>query len=219
MAINLDHAHANMVAQQVRPNDVLNPQVLVALKTIKRDKFVKEKFIKFAYADMQLPMDFGQFMLSPVQEGRFLEALNIKSNEQILEIGTGSGYFTAILSTLADQVLSVELIPELSHHAQKILAKMGISNIAFEVGDAAYKWELKERIDIIIITAALITIPGDYLQDLKVGGRMLAVVGKPPVMSVQLICRISECKWQTKIVYETLIPAMINAEPAPEFTF
>ena len=219
MAINLDYAHAHMIAQQVRPSDVLNPQVLAALKTIKRDQFVEDKFVKFAYADMQLPMGFGQFMLSPIQEGRFLEALNIKINEQILEIGTGSGYFTAILSTLADHVLSVELIPELSHHAQIILAEMGIYNITFEVGDAAPKWDLKERIDVIVATAAFITIPDNYLRNLKVGGRMLAVVGKPPVMSVQLIYRISEFKWQTKIIYETLIPAMINAGPKPEFNF
>ena len=219
MAINLDYAHANMVTQQIIPSYVFNTRVIKPLQNIKRDHFVAEKFVEFAYADMQLPMGFGQFMLSPVQEGRFLEALNIKNNEQILEIGTGSGYFTAILSTLSDHVLSVEITPELSHHAQKILDEMKISNITFEVGNAAPKWKLKERIDIIVATAAFITIPGGYLQDLKVGGRMLAVVGKPPVMSVQLIYRVSECRWKTEMVYETLIPAMINAEPEPEFNF
>lgn len=219
MATNLDYAHSNMVTQQVRPSDVLNPQVLTALKTIKRDNFVGEELRSLAYADTQLPIGYGQYMLSPVQEGRFLEALDIQKNEQVLEIGTGSGYFTALLATLAEHVYTVEIIPELSQLAQRHLAETSISNVTFNTADATQELPLKDRVDVIIATAAFVTVPDDYLQALSVGGRMLAVVGKSPVMQVQLIHRISEWEWQTETVSETIIPAMLNAEPKPEFIF
>ncbi|OUR64792.1 protein-L-isoaspartate O-methyltransferase [Methylophaga sp. 42_25_T18] len=219
MATNLDYAHSNMVAQQVRPSNVLNPLVLAALKAIKRDKFITDDLVALAYADTQLAIGFGQFMLSPVLEGRFLQALNIQKDEQVLELGTGSGYFTALLATLAEHVCSVEISPELSQLAQQRLTDMTITNVTLNIGDAAKEWQLKDRVDIIVATAAFVSVPDAYLQALTVGGRMLAVVGKTPVMSVQLIQRISELEWHTNTVFETLIPAMINAEPKPEFNF
>ena len=219
MATNLDYAHSNMVAQQVRPSNVLNPHVLAALKAIKRDKFVADDLVDLAYADTQLAIGFGQFMLSPVLEGRFLQALNIQKDEQVLELGTGSGYFTALLATLAEHVFSVEIFAELSQLAQQRLTDMTITNVTLNIGDAAKEWQLKGRVDIIVATAAFVSVPDAYLQALTVGGRMLAVVGKAPVMSVQLIQRISEVEWHTNSVFETLIPAMINAEPKPEFNF
>jgi len=219
MATNLDYAHSNMVAQQVRPSNVLNPHVLAALKAIKRDKFVADDLVELAYADTQLAIGFGQFMLSPVLEGRFLQALNIQKDEKVLELGTGSGYFTALLATLADHVFSVEIFAELSQLAQQRLTDMTITNVTLNIGDAAKEWQLKGRVDIIVATAAFVSVPDAYLQALTVGGRMLAVVGKAPVMSVQLIQRISELEWHTNSVFETLIPAMINAEPKPEFNF
>jgi protein-L-isoaspartate(D-aspartate) O-methyltransferase len=219
MATNLDYAHSNMVTQQVRPSDVLNPQVLAALQTIKRDQFVAEDLTDLAYADTQLAIGFDQFMLSPVLEGRMLQALNIQPNEQVLEIGTGTGYFTALLATLAKQVFSVEIIPELSQLAQQNLDELGVSNVNLTVGDASQEWRLKKRVDVIVATAAFVTVPNAYLQALNIGGRMLAVVGTEPVMSVLLINRISEREWQTETVFETLISPMINAEPKAEFKF
>jgi protein-L-isoaspartate(D-aspartate) O-methyltransferase len=219
MATNLDYAHSNMVTQQVRPSDVLNPQVLTALQAVKREKFVAEELIDLAYADTQLAIGFDQFMLSPVIEGRMLQALNIQPNEQVLELGTGAGYFTALLATLAKRVLSVELIPELSQLAQQNLDELGISNVNLAVGDASQEWSLIKRVDVIVATAAFVTVPNAYLQTLNVGGRMLAVVGTAPIMSVLLIRRVSEREWQTETVFETLIPPMTNAEPKAEFNF
>lgn len=219
MATNLDYAHSNMVAQQVRPSDVLNPQVLAALQTIKREHFVDKELIDLAYADTQLAIGFEQFMLSPVIEGRMLQALNIQKNEQVLELGTGTGYFTALLATLAKQVISVEIIPELSQLAQQNLDELDISNVNLAVGDASQEWRLKTRVDVIVATAAFVNVPNAYLQALNVGGRMLAVVGIAPVMSVVLINRITERKWQTETVFETEIPPMTNAEPKKEFNF
>jgi len=219
MTVNLQQAHSNMIEQQVRPSDVLNPQVLTALNSVKREAFVDGALAGLAYADTQLPIGFGQVMLSPVQEGRLLQALNVQSNETVLELGTGSGYFTALLATLADHVFSVELIPELSASAQQALTKAAISNVTLSLGDTSQAMDVTERFDVIVATAAFVTIPDDYLQALQIGGRMLAVVGEEPVMSVQIIHRISEREWQTETVSETVIPAMINAEPKAEFNF
>ncbi|RKZ87787.1 MAG: protein-L-isoaspartate O-methyltransferase [Gammaproteobacteria bacterium] len=208
-----------MLEQQVRPSDVLDSRVLKALKDIARDQFVDEDLLGLAFADTELPIGYGQTMLSPVLQGRLLQAIDIQSDEEVLEIGTGNGYFTALLAQLAKHVTSVEIVSELSVLAQQNLTKVGIDNVMLSVGDASHAWELSDRIDVIIATAAFVAVPNAYLQSLAVGGRMLAVVGEGDVMAVQIIQRITEWEWQTEAVFETVIPAMINAEPKPEFEF
>jgi protein-L-isoaspartate(D-aspartate) O-methyltransferase len=219
MATTLDTAHFNMLEQQVRPSDVLDPRVLTVLKDIVRTQFVAEEFSGLAYADTELPIGYGQTMLSPVLQGRLLQVLNIQPDEKILEIGTGNGYFTALLARLASSVMSVEIISELSVLAGRNLAKTGIDNVMLYVGDASRCWPLVDRVDVIVVTAAFVSVPSDYLQSLQVGGRMLAIVGKDQNMQVQLIQRSAEREWQTTTVFETVISAMINAEPKPEFEF
>jgi protein-L-isoaspartate(D-aspartate) O-methyltransferase len=219
MVKTLDIAHFNMLEQQVRPSDVLDPRVLMALKDVVRTQFVDDDLSGFAYADTELPIGYGQMMLSPVQQGRLLQVLNVQTNENVLEIGTGTGYFTALLARLAKHVSSVEIVPELSALAQHNLATAGIDNVTTYLGDASQGWPLADRMDVIVTTAAFVTIPDGYLQNLQVGGRMLAIVGKGQNMKVQLIRRITEREWQTDTVFETVISAMINAEPKPEFEF
>ena len=206
-----------MIEQQVRPSEVLEPRVLAALKAVAREKFVSEDLIPLSYADTELPIGYGQTMLSPVIEGRMLQAIDVQPTEDVLEIGTGSGYFTALLAQLARQVDTVEIIAELSEQAQQKLK--GIENIYFHIGDASQGWDLEDRIDVIIATAAFVTVPDRYKQALQVGGRMLAAVGTAPVMEMQLIQRTSEREWQIETVFETVIPPMINAEPKAEFRF
>ncbi|MDQ7072290.1 MAG: protein-L-isoaspartate O-methyltransferase [Gammaproteobacteria bacterium] len=217
MQQNLNKSHYNMIEQQVRPSEVLEPRVLEALKAVAREKFVSEDLIPLAYADTELPIGYGQTMLSPVIEGRMLQAIDVQPTEGVLEIGTGSGYFTALLAQLARQVDTVEIITELSEQAQQKLK--GIENIHFHIGDASQGWDLEDRIDVIIATAAFVTVPDRYKQALQVGGRMLAAVGTAPMMEMQLIQRISEREWQIEAVFETVIPPMINAEPKAEFRF
>jgi protein-L-isoaspartate(D-aspartate) O-methyltransferase len=214
-----DTAHANMVNQQLRPNEVADARVLAAISDIPRENFLEPALKGLAYADVQLPIGCGQTMLSPMVEGRMLQALALQANETVLEIGTGSGYFTALLARLVAKVISVEYFEALSRQAQDRLFTFDFHNIEFQVGDAAKSWPLPERVDAIVITAAFVTLPEDYLNQLKVGGRLLAVVGKAPAMSVQLIQRISEREWQTRSLFETVIPAMIHAEPKAEFEF
>lgn len=214
-----DNAHSNMVAQQVRPGEVLDAKVLAAMTAIPRAHFVDTDMTQLAYADTLLPIGCGQVMLSPIQEGRLLQALNLQSDETVMELGTGSGYFTALLAQLADQVISVEYFAELSGQAAQRLQQHGIQNVSLEVGDAAKNWVLADRIDAIVITAAYVTVPEHYLHQLKVGGRLVVVTGEAPAMSVQLIRRVSERDWQTETLFETVIPAVINAEPKAEFKF
>lgn len=214
-----DLAHANMVNQQLRPNEVADARVLAAMSNIPREKFLDPALQGLAYADVQLPIGCGQTLLPPMVEGRMLQALALQPDETVLEIGTGSGYFTALLTRLAAQVITVEYFEELSVEAQDRLQQLDIHNVEFHVGDAARAWSLPERVDAIIMTAAVLTVPDEYLNQLKIGGRLLAVVGKTPAMSVQLIQRISEREWHTKSLFETVIPAMIHAEPIAEFEF
>lgn len=208
-----------MLEQQVRPSDVLNPRVLEALSEVARDQFVDDDLSGVAYADTTLPIGFGQIILSPVVQGRLLQALDVQPEENVLEIGTGTGYSTALLAQLAQHVISVDIVPELSVIAQDNLSNAGIHNVTCYVGDASHGWSLADRIDVIIATAAFEVVPDNYLQSLTVGGRMLAVVGKDTDMTVQIIRRISEREWQTDTVFETSIPAMINAEVKPKFEF
>lgn len=212
-------AHANMVTQQVRPNQVLDERVLSAMSAIPRENFVDPSLQGLAYADVALPIGCDQTLLPPPLEGRFLQALQLEGNETVLEIGTGSGYMTALLARLAGQVITVEYFAELSEAAQAELAELSIDNVDFAVGDAAKGWPLEERVDAIVITAAFERLPEAYLHSLKIGGRLIAVVGKAPAMTVQLIERVAERQWHTRSLFETVIPAMIHAEPKAEFEF
>jgi protein-L-isoaspartate(D-aspartate) O-methyltransferase len=137
----------------------------------------------------------------------------------VLEIGTGSGYFTALLAKLSNHIISVEYYADLSELAAKRLAEADIRNVTLTVGDASQGWPLVERIDTIVITAACAQVPDDYLQSLKVGGRLLIVTGTAPAMSVQLITRVSETEWQPQFLFETVIPYMIHGEPTQQFEF
>ena len=158
-------------------------------------------------------------MLPPILHGRMLQALDIQNDEYVLEVGTGSGYFTALIATLAQHVTTIEIMEELSLTAKQNIEAYDFDNITYCVGDASKTYPLSDRIDVIVLTAAFVVVPDDYLQNIKVGGRLLAVVGQEQNMEVQLIYRVAEREWQTKSVLETVIPAVINAEPKPEFKF
>ncbi len=212
-------ARINMIKQQLLPSDVSDEKVLAVMSSVPREQFLEPALKGLAYAELHLPIGCGQTMLTPVLEGRMLQALDLQPDETVLEIGTGSGYFTALLAKLAAKVISVDYFELLSQQAQARLDELGLHNIDFQVGDAAKGWPLPDRIDAIVMTAAFETLPEDYLNQLKVGGRLLAVVGKAPAMSVQWIKRISEREWQTRSLFETVIAPMIHAEPKPEFEF
>ena len=219
MVQNLENARFNMVEQQVRPCDVLDARVLEAMSVIDRAQFVCEEQHGLAYADTNLPLGYGQEMFSPVLEGRILQAVNVQENEYVLEIGTGSGYLTALLAQLSAGVTSVEIVAELSAMAGQHLASAGIKNVTLMIGDASEGWAMDARIDVIICSAAVTFVPESYLQMLTVGGRLLAFVGEGNMMEAQLISRVTEQEWETRSVFETAVIPMINAEPQPAFEF
>ncbi len=219
MVLNQGTAHFNMLEQQVRPTDVSDSRLLDALRQVKRVDFIGADLAGLAYADTALPIGYGQMMLPPILQSKMLQALAIKDNESVFEIGTGTGYFTALLATLAMRVETVEIVPELSAIAEKNMQGYGFENVKFHVGDGAIQWPFDDRVDAIVSTAAFVTIPEHYLHQLQVGGRMLAIVGEGNSMEVQLVSRLAEKEWQTVVMLETVIPAVINAEPKPEFEF
>ncbi|MGD9889018.1 MAG: protein-L-isoaspartate O-methyltransferase [Halothiobacillaceae bacterium] len=218
-ALNLEQARFNMVEQQVRPWDVLDARVLQALRSVRREVFVPQEFAQQAFSDVMLPLPHGQYMMSPVVEGRLLQALSVKEGERVLEIGTGSGFLAACFSQLGAVVTSVEIFSELSEQAQKKLIKEGYSNVVLETGDASQGWNDHHTYDVIAITGALPLIPETFKTKLNVGGRLFAVVGKEPAMEAMLLTRNTENDWQIKSLFETYLPYLVHAKPNVKFSF
>ena len=219
MVLNQDTAHFNMLEQQVRPTDISDKRVLDALRHLKRVDFIDAELAGLAFADTALPIGYGQTMLPPILQSKMLQALAVQGDECVLEIGTGTGYFTALLAMLARRVETVEIVPELAAMAEKNLKACDVHNVTCHTGDASTQWSCDDRVDVIVSTAAFVSIPEAFLQQLQVGGRMMAIVGEGMTMEVQLVKRVAEREWQTEVVLETAAPAVINAEPKPAFEF
>ncbi len=215
--VNNEIARYNMIEQQIRPWDVMDDQVLDLLVQLPREDFVPEAYKAMAFMDMPLPLGHDQCMMPPKLEARILQALALQPHETILEIGTGSGYFTALLARSCAHVYSVELYADLSEQAQQNLEEHHIHNVSLEVGDAAQGWSQHDRVDAIVITAALPVLPDQFRQDLKVGGRMIAIIGDSPSMEVQLIHRTGERDWTTENLFETDMPCLVNARQPERF--
>lgn len=213
MMIDYSHAREMMVEQQIRPWDVLDTRVLDVLARLPREAFVAEANRALAYADIELPLGHGQKMMKPVIEGRMLQALALQPGEEVLEIGTGSGFISACLGDLARDVLSLEIHPELAETARQRLdaAKLG-NNVRIEIADAL-DWQTSRHFDAICITAAVETIPTQLLQLLRPGGRMFLIQGKSPVMEAVLV----KADGSIESLFETDIDYLLGAAPAPQF--
>ena len=213
--MNLENARHNMIEQQIRPWEVLDQRVLDLLNEIPRENFVPKRYLKLAYADTTIPLGDEQVMMPPRVEARILQALNIQADETVLEVGTGSGYVTALLASLAEHVYSVDINTEMTRTAGEKLADHGIINVVLETGDAARGWDAHAPYDVIVLTGSLPLIPDNFKQALTVGGRLLAIVGDTPAMDVVLITRVGESEWAQETLFETDLPPLINA-PEPD---
>jgi len=209
--VNTELARYNMIEQQIRTWDVLDPQILELLASVPRERFVPEKYQNLAFSDLEIPLGQDEVMMAPKTEGRILQSLAIKPLERILEIGTGSGFLTACLAKLGSQVVSVEIVPEFSQRAQQLLTGMGYENIEFRIGDAASGWDQDGSFDAIAVTGSLPVLPEALKRCLNKGGRMFVITGEPPVMEAQLIHRLSDQEWQSETLFETDLPALQNA--------
>lgn len=212
-------ARFNMIEQQIRTWEVLDPTVLQLLNDIPREQFVPAAYQGLAFADLEIPIGYGQSMLSPKLEGRMLQALSIKNTDHVLHVGTGTGYLTALLAKLAKHVVSVEIEPALSALAAQHLKGQQIQNVTLEVGDAAHGWRQQAPYDVIVFGASSPVEPPNVRQQLTIGGRMLMVLGSAPVMRATLIQRISEHGFREDVLFETCIAPLTNATQAQLFQF
>jgi protein-L-isoaspartate(D-aspartate) O-methyltransferase len=221
MDMDMEQARFNMVEQQIRPWDVLDQDVLDLLRQVRREDFVPEQYRELAFSDMEIPLGHGEAMLSPKLEARMLQEVGVKATDQVLEVGTGSGYMTALLARMAHQgwVCSVEIVPEFTLRAEAILRQYGISNAALEVGDAARGWKQGGPYDVIVLTGSVPVLPEAFQADLKIGGRLFAVVGEAPVMEAQLITCVAEGVYRTTNLFETSVPPLKNAMQPQRFVF
>ncbi len=213
--MNLEQARHNMIEQQIRPWEVLDQHVLDLVARTPREDFVPSQYRRLAFTDMELPLGYGQSMMPPRLEARMLQTLAIQPNDTVLEIGTGSGYVTALLAQLARHVDSVEFYPELKAAAERNLGSYMFTNVTLYVGDAANGWPEHGTYDAIVMTGSVPVLTTAMQQQLNVGGRLFVIVGRAPVMEAQLITRLGPSEWSRESLFETVVAPLVNA-PQPQ---
>lgn len=208
-----------MVEQQVRPWDVLDDKVLQTLELVPRDQYVPSQFTGLAYADTAIPLNDSQSMMHPVIEGRILQLLNIQPEDNILEIGTGSGYLTACMAHLGCHVESVEIDETLAKQATQTLLEQGVFNINLSCANGLELPDTRKQYDVIVLTGSVTEIPEAFKKALAVNGRLFVVEGKAPAMQAHLITRSSETEWTDESIFETVLAPLVYGEADPEFQF
>jgi protein-L-isoaspartate(D-aspartate) O-methyltransferase len=217
--MNLEQARANMVEQQIRPWDVLDQDVLDLLYVVPREEFVPPQHRALAFSDLQIPLGHGQRMWEPKMEARVLQELGVHKSDQVLEVGTGSGYLTALLAHRAARVVSVEIERELAELGRRNLERHGADNVILEIGDAARGWPRHAPYQVIVLTGSTPLLPRAFLEQLDVGGRLFAVVGEPPAMSARLVTCIAPGAYNSTDLFETVLAPLVNCERPPRFRF
>jgi protein-L-isoaspartate(D-aspartate) O-methyltransferase len=192
--------------------------VLDVIAKTPRENFVPSSYRNLAFADVEIPLGYGQHMMTPKVEGRLLQVLALQPSDRALEVGTGSGYLTACLARLSDRVLSVDIVPEFTESARQKFSIHGINNVILRSGDAAQGWG-NSRYDAIAITGSLPVLPDHWRQQLNCGGRLFVVVGEPPIMEALLITRVSEQEWTQESLFDTELPPLLNAKKPRVFEF
>jgi protein-L-isoaspartate(D-aspartate) O-methyltransferase len=209
--MDFELARTNMIEHQLRPWEVADAETLEALAAVPREAFVPAAWRNFACADFELPLGHGATMLTPKVEARALQAIGPMRREKVLEIGTGSGYFAALLAMRAEQVHSIEIVPELAQEARTHLQRQRAANVVVEDGDASRGWAVRAPYDAIVVSASLPAVPHEMLAQLKVGGRLFAIVGSGPAMTATLIVREAADAYRTTGLFETQTRPLRNA--------
>ena len=221
--MDIEQSRFNMVEQQIRPWEVLDQEVLKLLFELRREEFVPAAYRSLAFVDMEIPLGYGEAMLAPKFEARILQELQVRETDRILEIGSGSGYLTALLARKGGHVYTVEIVPELKAMAEKNLDSHGIRNVTLELGDASLGWSSHAPYDVIVLTGSTPVLPAAFTKSLKPGGRLFAVVGDAPVMQAVLANRVSQegemDAYNTVGLFETCIAPLKNAKQPERFTF
>jgi protein-L-isoaspartate(D-aspartate) O-methyltransferase len=222
--MNVELARMNMIEQQIRPWDVLDQSVLDLLASVRREDFVPPTLRTLAFADVELPLridgvDSGEAMMTPKVEARLLQELGIQAHESVLEIGCGSGFMAALAAHRARSVLSVEIDRRLAGFGTGNLERAGIRNVRVELGDGAQGWAERAPYDVIIVSGSVPVLPRSMLAQLKVGGRLAAIVGDAPVMTAQVVTRATESSYDTLPLFETCLKPLRNAWYPDPFRF
>lgn len=216
--MNTELAREQMIGQQVNTWEVFDDRVLTTMREVPRELFTPAAWQGVAFADAAIPLPHGQIMLQPKIHGRILQALELNPTDLVLEVGTGSGYLSACLGRLAGRVRSLEIIPELADSARANLLATAINNVAVETADAT-RLEEPGQYDAIAVTGSLPLYDERFQRALKIGGRLFVIVGQAPVMEAWKITRVGEREWQREGMFETVVPALINAARPPQFVF
>ncbi|MDO9400139.1 MAG: protein-L-isoaspartate O-methyltransferase [Polaromonas sp.] len=227
--MNYEQARFNMIEQQIRPWEVLDSQVLSLLAVVRREDFVPAALKSLAFADMEIALSPkpGQCMLSPKVEARVLQDLAVQKHEKVLEIGAGSGYMAALLAHRAQQVITLEIDPDLAETARNNLKKAGVYNAEVRTGDGAArlgqavssKDPLSGPFDVIVLSGSVAEVPATLLAMLKTGGRLSAIVGFEPMMRATLVTRVGEAAWRTTQGWDTVAPRLLNFPEPSRFNF
>jgi len=217
--MDIEQSRYNMVEQQIRPWDVLDQDVLDLLFKLRREDFVPEAHRALAFVDMEIPLGHGQTMWTPKLEARVIQELAIRPTDRVLEIGTGSGYLTALLAARAAEVVSVEIVPEFAAAATQKLHAHGISNVQLHTGDAACDWADAAGFDVIVLTGSTPLLSDAFRRRLNVGGRLFAIVGEAPVMQAQLVTSTAPGAFRSVTLFETCVAPLVNAPQPAAFVF
>lgn len=213
--IDFEAARFLMIEQQVRPWEVLDPAVLDTLGALQREDFVPLKQRKLAYVDVALPLEHGQQMMKPVVEGRMLQSLELVDSDEVLEIGTGSGFITACLARLARAVVSIDVQSDFTERSRARLADLGMNNVRLETADA-FAFEPGKQFDAVCVTGAVVDVPERFLEWVKPGGRLFIVRGLAPVQEAVRLLRTDE-GWEEDSLFETELTYLSGAEPVRRF--
>jgi protein-L-isoaspartate(D-aspartate) O-methyltransferase len=208
-----------MIEQQIRPWDVLDPGVLSLLAIVRREDFVPAAYRALAFVDTQVPLPGGQSMLEPKVEARLLQELQLQRHERVLEIGAGSGHMAALLAHKAQQVISLEVDPGLAKLAADNLRRAAVTNATVRQADGAGGLPEEAPFDAIVLSGSVADVPQALLEQLKVGGRLIGIVGVQPVMQAALFTRRGEREWQRVNLFETVAPRLAGFGEPPKFTF
>ncbi|MFM9884857.1 MAG: protein-L-isoaspartate O-methyltransferase family protein [Burkholderiales bacterium] len=221
--MDIERARFNMVEQQIRTWEVLDPGVLDLLYVVRREEFVPPMHRLLAFSDLELPLTAGgdpcEKMLPPKVEARILQEVAPKPADRVLEVGTGSGYMAALLASRASEVVSVEINPLLKGIAETNLRRAGILNVRLALGDGARGWADARGFDVIVLGGSVPILPGELLNGLVEGGRLFAVVGEAPVMSARLVTRLAGNLFNAIDLFETVLAPLRNAREPARFSF
>lgn len=217
--MDFEQARFNMVEQQIRTWDVLDQNVLDSISAIPRDEFVPEPYRNLAYSDTEIPLGYGEAMMTPKLEARIVQSLNLAGTDRVLEIGTGSGYLAALMAHNCAQVTTVEIHGALLESARQRFEEHGITNVECIEGDGIDGWKPREPFEAIAVTGSLATPRPGIEHQLTIGGRLFMIVGSEPAMEALLVTRVGEDEFTTESLFETVVKPLVGGEGAAQFKF